>query len=119
MPLPVRAFKINLFFLLFFKNKDNNIYFVVDEAHYIKQLGGAWAQSVLSIAPYANKKCILTGTPIPKNYSDLYNLFDFLWPEKTPITSENKIKLSVCEQSDDFQSAKNILEKVVLYLILK
>ncbi|MBK7620146.1 MAG: hypothetical protein IPJ10_12580 [Flavobacteriales bacterium] len=46
-------------------------------------MGGSWASAVLSTAPHATYRCILTGTPIPKSYSDLYNLFEFLWPKHT------------------------------------
>jgi len=97
----------------FLNGQGVNALLVIDEAHYIKRIQGEWANAALNVGKYSKFKCILTGTPIPKNYSDLYNLFEFLWPEKKPITSENKIKLSVCEQSEDFQSAKNILDKVV------
>ena len=97
----------------FFKNKDNNIYFVVDEAHYIKQLGGAWAQSVLSIAPYANKKCILTGTPLPHGYPDLYNMFDVLWNETTPIDNTNRIRVDYLMKTNNTEEAKNIIDEAI------
>jgi len=90
-----------------------NALLVIDEAHYIKRISGEWANAVLNIGKYSQFRTILTGTPIPKSYSDLYNLFEFLWPEKPPITSEKKNKLSIYEQSNDFRSAKQILEKAI------
>ncbi|MFW9943068.1 MAG: SNF2-related protein [Candidatus Thorarchaeota archaeon] len=85
-------------------------FLVIDEAHYIKQVSGNWAQAVLSISKYSDFKCILTGTPIPKSYTDLYNLFDFLWPDQQPISGEEKVKLKIFEEQKDYISAKNILE---------
>tara|TARA_Y100000310_G_scaffold339001_1_gene430283 strand:+ start:1330 stop:3228 length:1899 start_codon:yes stop_codon:yes gene_type:complete len=97
----------------FFKNKDNNIYFVVDEAHYIKQLGGAWAESVLSTAPYATKKCILTGTPMPHGYPDLYNMFDVLWNETTPIDNTNRIRIDYLMKTNNPEEAKNMIDEAI------
>ena len=57
-------------------------FFVVDEAHYIKRIGGSWANSLLRISEHAQFRCILTGTPIPNSYTDLFNQFDFLWPKE-------------------------------------
>ena len=49
--------------------------FVIDEAHYIKRLDASWANAVLRISPYAKNRCVLTGTPMPHSYKDLYNIF--------------------------------------------
>ena len=59
-------------------------YLVVDEAHYIKQIGGEWAEAVLNVTSYATRRCVLTGTPFPRGYADSFNLFDVLWPESLP-----------------------------------
>lgn len=56
---------------------------VLDEAHKIKNIdGGVWATSVLEIARYCSSRVVLTGTPAPNGYEDLYNLFKFIWPTK-------------------------------------
>lgn len=59
---------------------------VLDEAHRIKNTeGGIWARSALDLAPYAKARVILTGTPAPNGYQDLFNLFRFIWPSKDII----------------------------------
>lgn len=88
-------------------------FLVIDEAHYIKQMGGSWASAVLSIAPHAACRCILTGTPIPKSYSDLYNLFEFLWPQQTVVTDDEKARVRAFETSNDIDAASSVLEPVV------
>ena len=58
----------------------NDVLLVVDEAHYIKQEAGIWASAVLTITSKAAKRCVLTGTPFPKSYSDAINIFETLYP---------------------------------------
>ena len=93
----------------FLGNRKINAYLVIDEAHYIKQINGDWAKAVLNIAKHSKIRCVLTGTPIPKSYTDLYNLFDFLWPENDVISSNEKAKLHLYEENKDFLSASQIL----------
>ena len=97
----------------FLKNKNVKPYIVIDESHYIKQLGGSWADAVLNISEYSKYKCVLTGTPIPKSYGDLFNLLDFLWPDKKPISYENKAKLQIYEDTNDVINAGEILKQEV------
>lgn len=58
---------------------------VVDEAHNIKREDGVWAQACIRLADKASARVILTGTPAPNGYEDLYNLFKFLYPQKNII----------------------------------
>ena len=55
---------------------------VVDEAHRIKNPDGVWGRSAVEIAKEARARIILTGTPVPNGYEDLYNLFQYLYPFK-------------------------------------
>ena len=43
-----------------FEQQGVKFYFVVDEAHYIKQVDGAWANAVLKVARHATRRTILT-----------------------------------------------------------
>lgn len=62
--------------------KQNKTMVVIDEAHRIKNAKGIWGQSVVKIAEEATSRIILTGTPVPNGYEDLYNLFRFIYPFK-------------------------------------
>ena len=55
---------------------------VIDEAHKIKNPEGLWGASAITISPPARARALLTGTPLPNGYQDLYNLFQFLYPIK-------------------------------------
>ena len=61
----------------------NRFMVVLDEAHRAKNTdGGLWANTALSLAPHAKSRVVLTGTPAPNGYQDLFNLFEFIWPGK-------------------------------------
>jgi len=62
--------------------KRNKTMVVVDEAHRIKNPEGVWGQSVTEISKYAISRIVLTGTPVPNGYQDIYNLYKFIYPFK-------------------------------------
>ncbi len=96
-----------------FQQKGINAFLVIDEAHYIKQVNGNWASAVLNISRHSRFRCILTGTPMPKSFSDVYNLFDFLWPDNGPIDSISRIKLQSLERANKIEDARIILNDKV------
>jgi len=55
---------------------------VVDEAHRIKNHEGVWGRSITEISKEATARIILTGTPVPNGYQDIYNLYKFIYPFK-------------------------------------
>lgn len=62
--------------------KQNKVLVVVDEAHRIKNADGIWGNSAIDIAKDATSRVILTGTPAPNGYEDLFNLIRFIYPYK-------------------------------------
>ncbi|MCK5475042.1 MAG: DEAD/DEAH box helicase [Candidatus Pacebacteria bacterium] len=62
--------------------KKNKTMVVVDEAHRIKNHEGRWGKSAVEIAKEAKSRVVLTGTPVPNGYEDLYNLYQFIYPYK-------------------------------------
>ena len=62
--------------------KKNKTMVVVDEAHRIKNPDGIWGKSVVEISKEAKARVILTGTPVPNGYQDIYNLYKFIYPFK-------------------------------------
>jgi len=89
------------------------VYLVVDEAHYIKQPGGQWADAVLNIAGHSKNRCILTGTPFPKSFSDAFNLFDVLWPETPPITEQDRHKIHYFSKHNQPEKAGSTLDEKI------
>jgi hypothetical protein len=95
---------------LLFNQRGVRFALVVDEAHYIKQLDGAWANAVLSVAKYAKIRWILTGTPFPHSYLDAFNVFDVLWPRCSPINQDDRIKIEYYIQRKQTADAAKVLD---------
>lgn len=57
-------------------------FLVFDEVHRIKAVDGVRAKACLSISDFAIYKVVLTGTPIPNSYADLYNLLHVLYADE-------------------------------------
>lgn len=69
---------------------------VVDESHYVKSFsGGVWSQSLINIAPSAARRVILTGTPMPNGYRDLWSQITILWPGKQLLGERNRYKTRI------------------------
>jgi len=67
--------------------KQDKVMLVLDEAHKIKNTsGGVQAKAIMSLADFATARVVLTGTPAPNGYEDIYNLFRFIWPNHDVIT---------------------------------
>jgi len=63
-----------------------NVALVIDESHNIKSPSiKTWARTALALAPYARRRLILTGTPMPNNAEDLWTQLTFLWPHNNPL----------------------------------
>ncbi|MFD0862089.1 SNF2-related protein [Sungkyunkwania multivorans] len=96
-----------------FKNEGIDIFFVIDEAHYIKRIDGQWAQAVLGLSSLSKIRCILTGTPIPKSYTDIFNLIDFLWPNSMAIDEASRIRIKSLENANDIHRAAELVKEKI------
>ena len=99
--------------ITFLRQQGVEAFLVIDEAHYVKQIDGNWANAVLRISECSNYRCVLTGTPMPRSYTDAFNLFDFLWPHNEPIDSNTKIRIQIQEENNDTTSAKEVLKDTI------
>lgn len=82
----------------------NKVMVVLDEAHKIKNTsGGIVAQSVMSLASESSARVVLTGTPAPNGYEDLYNLFKFIWPTKKVIRFQPGQLRDMSKNLDDYR----------------
>jgi len=53
---------------------------VLDESHNVKNINGKMANTLLNLNLLPVAKAILTGTPMPNDYTDLFIQFTFLYP---------------------------------------
>lgn len=96
-----------------FCNSSNRVFFVIDEAHYIKRSDGAWARSVLSAATVADRRCVLTGTPFPHSYADAISLFDVSFPTVSPFPPDIADRIRAQSEQQYHDAARGLLEPVI------
>lgn len=58
---------------------DEKVMIVFDEVHRIKGIGGKRATAALNLGQQAKYHYVLTGTPIPNSYKDIYNFLHLLY----------------------------------------
>ena len=92
------------------QNHSHHAFFVVDEAHYMKQDDGIWANAVAETGKYAKRRCVLTGTPFPKSYADGINQFDVLHPNSGIFSPNVRRKIRYLSESGKHREARTLLE---------
>jgi superfamily II DNA or RNA helicase len=71
---------------------------VLDEAHYIKSMTGVLAAAARHLAPFAVRRMVLTGTPMPRSPEDIWSIFTFLWPTEALLGNAVQYALR-CKQT--------------------
>lgn len=85
------------------------VFAVIDESHNIKRIeGGKWAEAMLHLAPHATRRAILSGTPMPNDYADLWTQITFLWPGKHVLGERNTFR----NRSKDETNAESIRQNI-------
>lgn len=97
--------------------ENNQAMLVMDEAHKIKSTsGGLWANAALELAEHANSRVVLTGTPAPNGYEDLYNLFEFLWPKRN-VSNFQVNQLTDMSHNEEDERIPRLLENIEPYYL--
>ncbi len=99
------------YIIKFLQHEKIQAFIVIDEAHYMKQINGKWANAILKTSDFATARCVLTGTPCPRSYSDLFNLFDFIWGKNIAISNKDKAVVLSLEKRKDFDKASEIIKR--------
>lgn len=101
--------------------KQNKTMVVVDEAHRIKNPKWVWWESVVEIAKEAISRVVLTWTPVPNWYEDLFNLYRFIYPFKykdiLKIHYDQLKELTKNQTSSDDYRIKNFIDNISPYFI--
>jgi len=84
---------------------------VIDESHNIKRLeGGTWANALIEIGRYAERRMILTGTPTPNSATDLWSQMTFLWPNPPVLGPRDQFRYRV--EQEDAQSLQPLRKEI-------
>lgn len=97
--------------------KNNRVMVVLDEAHKAKNSsGGIIAQTVLHLSKFSKSRIVLTGTPAPNGYQDLYNMLKFIWPTKNIIGYEVNQLIDISSKQFDSR-VDTLIERISPYFI--
>lgn len=97
--------------------RHNKVMVVLDEAHKIKNThDGETAQAVMSLATESAARVVLTGTPAPNGYEDLYNLFKFIWPTKKVIRFQPGQLRDMSKNTNDYR-VTTLLDQISPYFM--
>ncbi len=95
----------------------NKVMVVLDEAHKAKNIsGGVIAQAVLEMSKYSKSRIVLTGTPAPNGYEDLYNMFQFIWPNRNVMEFEVN-QLCDITATGDTMRVNRLIDNISPYFI--
>lgn len=92
------------------QGRDIHAFYVIDEAHYMKQDEGIWASAVAETSKVARKRCILTGTPFPKSYADGLNQFEVLYPKSGLFNPATRRTIRYASDKGNHSDARALLE---------
>lgn len=97
--------------------RNNKVMVVLDEAHKAKNsTGGVIAQAVLDMSKYSKSRIVLTGTPAPNGYEDIYNMFKFIWPNKNVMGFEVNQLRDITATGDQVRVTR-LIESISPYFI--
>ncbi len=84
---------------------------VFDEVHRIKSVDGERAKACLFVSKKANYKVVLSGTPIPNGYVDIYNFLQILFPDEYNLLFDYDIQF-LKSANKDIQKRNQINEEI-------
>ena len=90
----------------------NNLLIVMDEGHKIKNPNAKVTKVIMNVAKHTNYKIILTGTPMPNGYEDLYSLTKILSPFNNILPYNYSQLKSFSIQGISDNQKKNIMSSI-------
>ena len=84
---------------------------ILDESHHVKNINlGPWARTAMDLAPYAERRMILTGTPAPRSLEDLWSQFTFLWPSQGVLGNRTQFERTLASGTNAPDELRRILK---------
>ena len=105
-----KAWRFKKGIIEFIQNK--KVLLIIDEAHKEKNPEAKITKAVLEITKYCNKRIILTGTPMPNGYEDLFALTKIYEPyEKILPYGYSELK-RLTKNGASLEQRKNIMDSI-------
>lgn len=88
---------------------------VIDEGHKIKNPEAKVTKAVLSACKYSDYRIILTGTPMPNGYEDLYSLFSIYSPNSKILPYNYSTLRKMTKSTVYSEKEKTIMKSIYPY----
>lgn len=96
-------------------------FFIIDEAHYIKNYSGEWGRSITKIGKKSKYSLLLTGTPAPNGSVDINNMMAVTFGdsfmryfiqsmEKEKLLSALHMKINYADLNMDYRQLDHIID---------
>lgn len=81
-------------FLIRYMLGRKRVMMVIDESHHIKSIekDAKIANEMIELGKFAKRRYILTGTPVPHSFKDLWSQVTFLWPSIRILFDRDKFR---------------------------
>ncbi len=86
-----------------------DFFVLLDESHKIKGYETFTGTAIRELANLANRRMILTGTPMPNMHLGLWNQFEFLFPNENLLGSYDNFRRSVRDSTAEQDRVEEIL----------
>ena len=99
----------------YFRSSKKKILLVLDESHRIKSIKETTesgrttrSENMIQLGENATRRCILSGTPLPHEWDDLWAQITFLWPQTKPLGSREEYE-NMIDSRDVARRVGNII----------
>lgn len=99
----------------YWKKNNKKVFLVLDESHHIKSIQKnassgehTFSAAMINLGKSAERRCILTGTPVPHDLEDLWSQITFLWPHNEPLGNRSGY-LELLKDFDREERIKNMI----------
>jgi SNF2 family DNA or RNA helicase len=90
-----------------------------DEAHNMKNSSSVRYRTLMKLASRADRRLMLTGTPLQNNINELWSLLNFLMPDIFGVAKEVKDLITWPEHSDSLSQDLQRLQRIISPFILR
>ncbi|MEG1647740.1 MAG: DEAD/DEAH box helicase [Bacilli bacterium] len=92
--------------------KSGNAMIIIDEGHKVKNPNGERTKAIMNISPEVKYRVVLTGTPMPNGYEDLYSLMQIYSPFNKILPFNYEALKQMTKKENNFEKETKIMESI-------
>ncbi|MEF9961708.1 MAG: DEAD/DEAH box helicase [Erysipelotrichaceae bacterium] len=92
--------------------KSGNAMIIIDEGHKVKNPNGERTKAIMNISPEVKYRVVLTGTPMPNGYEDLYSLMQIYSPFNKILPFNYEALKQMTKKENNLEKETKIMESI-------